>query len=402
MTLEQIKKLDNKYLVNIYNGRYPLCFTSGDGVELTDISGKKYIDFVAGIAVNSLGYNHPALVNAICEKAKSVMHCSNFYYIQEQALLAEKLCQISFGNKVFFANSGTEANEGAVKMAKKHFSRQGLKKHKIITLKNSFHGRTLAMVAATGQEKYQQPYHPLTNGIANVETGDIDSLKNAIDDETCAVMIELIQGEGGVVMLSNEYVSAVRNLCDEKGILLIFDEVQTGIGRTGKMFAYEHFGVTPDIMTLAKGLGGGFPIGAIIAKEKCASFEPGDHGTTFGGNPMACTCALAVLETIEKDGLLENVTSLGKHLGEELGKMADKYGFTVKSQGIGFLRGLKLAPELVVGSVMTAMIDSGFLLCPSGGNTLRIVPPLIMDKTNIDKMLISLDAVFNSIQSKRI
>ncbi len=200
-TIDQIKNLDDKYFVNIYNGRYPLCFTAGNGVELTDISGKKYIDFVAGIAVNSLGYNHPALVEAICKKAKSVMHCSNFYYIEEQAYLAERLCHVSFGGKVFFANSGTEANEGAVKMAKKYFSKQGLKKHKIITLNNSFHGRTLAMVAATGQEKYQKPYKPLTNGITNVEPDDIAALANAIDAETCAVMIELVQGEGGVVSL---------------------------------------------------------------------------------------------------------------------------------------------------------------------------------------------------------
>ena len=400
MTLEQIKNLDEQYFVNIYNGRYPLCFTEGSGVELTDISGKKYIDFVAGIAVNSLGYNHPALVDAIYKKAKSVMHCSNFYYIQEQAQLAQMLCEVSFGDKVFFANSGTEANEGAVKMAKKHFSKKGINKHKLITLNNSFHGRTLAMVAATGQKKYQKPYIPLASGIINIEANNIDALNAAIDNETCAVMIELIQGEGGVIMLDKEYVSTVRDICDKKDVLLIFDEVQTGIGRTGKMFAYEHFGVTPDIITLAKGLGGGFPIGAIIAKDEFASFEAGDHGTTFGGNPMACACALAVIDTIKKDNLLSSVANLGEYLGNELDKLTTKYEFVLKSQGIGFLRGLKLAPGLAAGAVISSMMNLGFLLCPSGGNTIRIVPPLIMDKSNIEKMLFALDAVLSDIQNK--
>ncbi len=396
--LNEIKNKTDNYFVNIYSGRYPLCFVDGDGVELTDISGKKYIDFVAGIAVNALGYNHSALVTAITNKAKTVMHCSNFYYVKEQAELAQKLCQLSFGDKVFFANSGTEANEGAIKMAKKYFSKQGINKHKIITLKNSFHGRTLAMVAATGQEKYQKPYKPLVNGIANVKAGDIKALKKAIDDETCAVMIELIQGEGGVLMMDKSYVQAVRELCDNSDILLIFDEVQTGIGRTGKMFGYEHFGVKPDIITLAKGLGGGFPIGAIVAAEKVTAVEPGDHGTTFGGNPMACACGLAVLDTIETDKLLDHVSIVGEYFGSLLKSLEDKYPFVIKSQGIGFLRGLKIDDSISVGTIISKMMDIGYLLCPSGCNTLRMVPPLIMDKENIDSMIASLDSVLKNIQ----
>ena len=391
--LEHISDLNDKYFVNIYNGRYPLCFTDGEGVELTDISGKKYIDFVAGIAVNALGYSHPVLVNAIIDKANTVMHCSNFYFVKEQAELAEKLCQLSFGDKVFFANSGTEANEGADKLAKKYFSKLGEKKHKVITLKNSFHGRTLAMVAATGQEKYQEPYKPLVNGIINVESGDIKALEDAIDDETCAVMIELIQGEGGVLLMDADYVKAVRKLCDDKGILLIFDEVQTGIGRTGKMFAYEHFDVTPDIMTLAKGLGGGFPIGTIVATESAAAFEPGDHGTTFGGNPMACACALAVLNTIENDDLLAHVELVGEHFKDLLYSLEAKYSFVLKTQGMGFLCGLKIDEKINVGIIINKMINKGFLLCPSGGNTLRMVPPLIMSNDNIEKMISILDDV---------
>ncbi len=396
--LENIIEKSNKYFVNIYNSRYPLCFTDGDGVMLTDITGKKFLDFTAGIAVNSLGYNHPALVEAIISKAKSVMHCSNFYYIKEQSDLAEKLCALSFGDKVFFANSGTEANEGAVKMARKYFSKKGIKKHKIVTLKNSFHGRTLAMVAATGQEKYQKPYKPLVNGIINVESGNINALKNAIDNKTCAVMIELVQGEGGVILMDKDYIKAVRKLCTDNRILLIFDEVQTGIGRTGKMFAYEHFGIEPDIMTLAKGLGGGFPIGAIIAKDEYASFEPGDHGTTFGGNPVACACASAVLSAIEKENLLEHVSSLGQYMENLLENLTEKYSIVIKTQGIGYLRGLKIAESINVNSIINKMIDKGFLLCPSGGNTLRIVPPLIMDKENIKKMISALDNVLNTLQ----
>lgn len=396
--LNEIKDKNDNYFVNIYNSRYPLCFVDGDGVELTDISGKKYIDFVAGIAVNALGYNHSSLVSAITTKVKTVMHCSNFYYVKEQAELAQKLCQLSFGNKVFFANSGSEANEGAIKMAKKHFNKQGKNKHKIITLKNSFHGRTLAMVAATGQEKYQKPYEPMVNGIINVDSGDIKALENAIDDETCAVMIELIQGEGGVIMMEKDYVKSVRKLCDDKDILLIFDEVQTGIGRTGKMFAYEHYGVEPDIMTLAKGLGGGFPIGAIVATDKAASFEPGDHGTTFGGNPMACVCGQVVVDTIENDRLLDHVSIVGEYFGNLLKTFGDKYSFVIKSQGIGFLRGLKIDERIPVGTIISKMIDKGYLLCPSGGNTLRMVPPLIMDKENIDSMAIVLDSVLKDIQ----
>ena len=397
MTLEHIKELNDKYFVDIYTGRYPLCFTDGEGVELTDISGKKYIDFVAGIAVNCLGYNHPALVEAITKKAKGVMHCSNFYYIQEQAELIEKLCQLSFGEKAFIANSGSEANEGALKMAKKYYSKQGINKYKLITLTNSFHGRTLAMVAATGQPKYQKPYKPLVQGITNVEKGDIEALKAAIDDETCAVMMELVQGEGGVLMMDAGYVKAVRKLCDEKDVLLIFDEVQTGIARTGKMFGYEHYGVTPDIMTLAKGLGGGFPIGAIVASAKAAAFEPGDHGTTFGGNPMACACALAVLDTIEKENILKNVTMLGEFFEEQLELISNKYDFVIKPQGKGLLRGLKIDEDVSIAPIINEMRERGYLLCPSGGNTLRMVPPLIMDKENTANMLKALDEVLSEI-----
>lgn len=402
MNLDTIKNLTSKNFVNIYNGRFPLCFTGGNGVILEDISGKHYVDFVSGIAVNCLGYNHPALVKAITDKAAGVMHCSNFYFIKEQAQLAKKLCDLSFGDKVFFANSGAEANEGAIKMAKKYFSKQNINKHKIITLKNSFHGRTLAMVAATGQAKYQKPYKPLVNGFTNVEPGDINALEQAIDNETCAVLMELIQCEGGVIMMDKSYVQAVRKLCDDKGILLIFDEVQTGIGRTGKLFAYEHFGIEPDIMTLAKALAGGFPIGAIIAKDEYAAFEPGDHGTTFGGNPMACACALAVLDTIESENLLNHVSNIGKYFDEKIQCLVDKYPQAKESVGLGYMRGLKLTDSITNIDIINKMIDKGFLLCPSAHNTLRMIPPLIMDKENITSMILALDDVLKQYNKEEV
>lgn len=399
MNLDKIKKLDDKYFFKIYNGRYPLCFESGNGVELTDISGKTYIDFVAGIAVNCLGYNHPALVKAICDKAKTVMHCSNFYYVKEQAELIKRLADLSFGDKVFIANSGTEANEGAIKLARKYFYKQGISKYKVISLTNSFHGRTLCMVAATGQKKYQKPYKPLPDGFINVEYGNIDAMKAAIDDETCAILMELVQGEGGIILMDKDYVKQVRELCDEKGILLILDEVQTGIGRTGKYFAYEHFDIEPDIMTLAKGLGGGVPIGAVVATNKAAAFEPGDHGTTFGGNPLACASALAVLDTIEKDNLLDNVNTVGHYLSTLLKEIVNKYDIVKEHRGLGLMQGIEIDKKVNVSEIVNQMIDKGFLLCPSGENTLRIVPPLIIEKQHISAMVEALDRVLEKLQN---
>ena len=310
MNLNEIKQADKDYFMGVYAGRMPVCFIDGEGCYLYDTEGKKYLDAFAGIAVNALGYNHPKLAQTICDKAHSVMHTSNVFYVKEQSMLEKKLCELSFADKVFFGNSGSEANEGAIKLARRYFKNLGEDRYKVISLDKSFHGRTLCMVAATGQKKYQKPFEPLPNGFVNVEAS-IEAIEAAIDGETCAVMIELVQGEGGIVKMDKQFVRDVRALCDKHGILLIFDEIQTGIGRTGTMFAYESYGVEPDIMTLAKGLGGGVPIGALLASDKAAAFKPGDHGTTFGGNALACASAHTVLTAIEDENILPNVNEAG-------------------------------------------------------------------------------------------
>jgi len=288
MRLNEIIEMDKQYYMNTFN-RAPVCFERGEGMYLWDINGKKYTDLLAGIAVSALGHSHPALVQAITEQASKLIHCSNLYYIEYQAKLAKLIVENSCADKVFFANSGAEANEGAIKLARLYFRKKGFpEKFEIITLEKSFHGRTLATLAATGQEKYQKNYCPLTPKFLSVPINDLEALEKAITPCTCAVMLEPIQGEGGVNPTTVEYIRGVRELCDRKGILLIFDEVQCGLGRTGKLFGYQHYGVEPDIFTLAKGLAGGFPIGALCAKDFVASaFEPGDHGSTFGGNPLA-------------------------------------------------------------------------------------------------------------------
>ncbi|MBO5364978.1 MAG: aminotransferase class III-fold pyridoxal phosphate-dependent enzyme, partial [Clostridia bacterium] len=284
MTLQEIQALDERYYMNTFGARTPVCFQKGEGITLTDTEGKTYRDFFAGIAVNALGYAHPRLVQELQEQVAHITHTSSVYYVENQARLAQMLVEHSCGNRAFFASTGAEANEGAIKLAKKYFVEKGKpEKREFITLKNSFHGRTLATVAATGQEKYQKPYLPLLEKFTHVEINDIDGLKAALTPNTAAIMVEMIQGESGVMPLEQSFVDAIADICKEQDILLIADEVQTGIGRTGKLFAYEWYGVEPDIVTMAKGLGGGIPIGAFVAKESVAqAFTPGDHGTTFG------------------------------------------------------------------------------------------------------------------------
>ena len=298
MNLSEIKSLDSQHFLGVFGERTPVCFVRGEGSTLYDQDGKAYTDLFAGIAVNALGYNHPAITNALIAQAQAgVLHTSNIYYVEPQAKLAELLCRHTFADRVFFSNSGAEANEGAMKLAVKYFYAQGSKRYKIISADHSFHGRTLATVAATGHDYYQEPFRALLpKGISQVPYNDLDALKAAIDDETAAIMLEPMQGEGGVTPGNAEYLRAVRQLCDDNGILLIFDEVQTGVCRTGSFYCYEQYGVTPDIMTSAKGLGCGVAIGAILATEKVASaISIGDHGSTFGGNTLACAVSLAAV-----------------------------------------------------------------------------------------------------------
>lgn len=390
--LETIIELDEKYYMNTFGKRKPVCFESGKGIKLKATDGKEYYDFMAGIAVNALGYGNPRLVNTIKNQAEKLLHTSSLYYIENQAKLAAMLCENSFADKAFFCNSGAEANEGAIKLARKYFYNKGECKYEVITLEKSFHGRTLATVAATAQEKYQKPYMPLPEKFVHVPKNDIEALKNALTDKTCAIMLELIQGESGVMPLSKDYVKAVRELCDEKGILLIFDEIQTGIGRTGKLFCYENYGVTPDIMTLAKALAGGVPIGAIVAKDEVCAFTPGDHGTTFGGNPLATGAGCAVIDEIVNCGVLDNAKEMGEYLVNSLNVLKNKKSCIKEVRGMGLMIGIEFndANAKKYGDIL---FDKGILVGVIGDSVFRLVPPLVLTKSDIDYLVNTLDEI---------
>lgn len=385
MNLTKIMDMDSTYYMNTFGKRTPVCFEYGKGIKLYDTDGREYYDFLAGIAVNALGHSHPALVEAVKAQAGKLIHCSSLYYIESQAKLAKLLVENSCADRIFFSNSGAEANEGAFKLARIYFKKKGMpEKFGIITLKKSFHGRTLTTVAATGQEKYQKPYAPLIPGFKHVPLNDIDSLRAAVDDETCAIMMEPIQGESGVYPADVEYVRAVRKLCDEKGLLLIFDEIQTGMARTGKLFGYQHFGVEPDIFTLAKALAGGLPIGALCAKEHVASaFEPGDHGSTFGGNPLVCSAAIAVMNTIIDDKLCDNAKDMGLYFKSSLEKIAEKLNIVSEIRGVGLMIGIQLNSDKAV-EVKNKLFEKGFLVGSVGTNIIRMLPPLILTEADID------------------
>ena len=396
MELKDIIELDKKYFMNTFGNRTPVCFTHGKGINLWDLEGNKYYDFLAGIAVSALGHSHPMLVKAIQDQAGKFIHCSSLYYIEQQAKLAQVLVENSCADKVFFANSGAEANEGAIKLARIYFKKKGLEnRFDIITLEKSFHGRTLATIAATGQDKYQKPFSPLTPRFISVPINDLDALNKVVNEHTCGIMIEPIQGESGVNLTTIEYMKGVRKLCDEKGILLIFDEVQCGLGRTGKLFGYEHYGVEPDIFTLAKALGGGFPIGALLAKEFVAqAFSRGDHGSTFGGNPLACAAGLAVMDELLNNGVVENSGKMGNYFINKLNILADKHTVIKKVRG----KGLMLAIEFTIDKaeeIKNKCFEKKYLLGNVGNNVLRILPPLIVNEKDIDGMVEMLDEVLS-------
>lgn len=399
MKLNEIIDIDKKYYMNTFGNRTPVCFEYGKGINLFSTDGKKYYDFLAGIAVNVLGHSHPAIVNAVKEQAEKLIHCSSLYYIEPQAKLAKMLVENSCADRVFFANSGAEANEGAIKLAKIYFYKKGMhEKCEIITLKNSFHGRTITTVTATGQEKYQKPYMPLTPGFKHVAINDLKDLYNTVNNNTCAIMLELIQGESGVNPVSAEYLKGVRKLCDEKGILLIFDEIQTGLGRTGKLFAYQHYGVEPDILTLAKALGGGMPIGAICAKEHVASaFEPGDHGSTFGGNPLVCAVGLSVLSFILQDDLSEKACEMGEYLMDALSTLSKKHTIISGIRGKGLMVGVQLSEDKAV-AIKNKCFEKGYLIGNVGNSVLRLLPPLIVSREDIDGMVNTLDEVLEELK----
>lgn len=396
MNLNEIRALDEQYYMNTFGKRLPVAFDHGQGVMLYDTEGRAYTDFFAGIAVNALGYNHPAVTKAIVEQAGKVCHTSNLYYIEPQAKLAKLLCENSFADKVFLGNSGAEANEGAMKLAVKYFYEKGEDRYEILTARNSFHGRTLATIAATGQEKYQKPYAKLLPAcVRNVPFGDLAALRAAATPHTAAVMLEVIQAEGGVVVGEADYIQGVRALCDELGLLLIVDEVQTGMGRCGALFAHELYGIVPDIMTLAKALGGGVPIGAVLAKaEVAAAFHPGDHGSTFGGNPLACAAALAVVQTLLSEDLPAKAGKTGAHLKVQLQAVAKKHPAAVLDvRGEGLLLGIALAQDVAAGEVVAKLLEKGFVTGTAAGNVLRLLPPLILEEADCGALCRALDEV---------
>jgi acetylornithine/N-succinyldiaminopimelate aminotransferase len=390
-------------------GRFPIAIEKGEGCRLWDTDGKEYLDFVAGIATCTLGHAHPALIAAVTAQIQKIHHVSNLYYIPEQGQLAAWLVENSCADKVFFCNSGAEANEAAIKLVRKyaHTHLDQVEQPIILTAKASFHGRTLATVTATGQEKYQQGFEPLPTGFAYVPYNDITAIENAIADldegtfsRVVGIMIEPLQGEGGVRPGDLEYFLKLRKICDDNQILLVFDEVQVGIGRTGKLWGYENLGVEPDIFTSAKGLAGGIPIGAMLCKDSCAVFEPGNHASTFGGNPFVCGAALAVLQTLEQDNILQNVQARGEQLRVRLRAIAQKYpNLFTEVRGWGLINGLELRSDVDLTSIdlVKAAMEAGLLLAPAGGKVLRFVPPLIVSQAEVDEAAGILEKVIEKI-----
>jgi acetylornithine/N-succinyldiaminopimelate aminotransferase len=381
-------------LANTY-ARYPILLVRGQGIKVWDSNGKEYFDFVGGLAVCNLGHCHPKVVQALQEQAAQLIHCSNFYYIGPQVELARRLCEHSFGERVFFCNSGAEANEAAIKLARRYAAqRYGPERYQIITMENSFHGRTMGALSATGQEKFRKGFEPLLPGFIYCPFDDLEAVADAIGPQTCAVMVEPIQAEGGVNLPSPDYLKGLRRLCDQTGTLLIFDEVQVGMGRTGKLFAYEHYDTPPHIMTLAKALANGVPIGALVATDEVAqSFVPGTHASTFGGNPLATKVGCCVIDTLLENGILENCQEMGDYLLKELFAFKGQYPSIRAVRGKGLITGVEL--EFAGKGIVERCMDKGFLINCTADRVLRFLPPLIVTKKEIDLLLTALDEVFS-------
>ncbi|MDP3790818.1 MAG: aspartate aminotransferase family protein [Candidatus Omnitrophota bacterium] len=386
---DKVVEMYDKYVMCTYK-RVPFCLEKAKGSKVWDIDGREYLDFFPGWAVSGIGHCHPMVSNAVAKQAKKLMHVSNNYYSQLQGLLAKRIIEESFSGKVFFANSGAEANEGAVKLARKYGHDNG--RYQIITMTKSFHGRTLGMISATGQDKVKKGFEPLIKGFIHIPFNDIEALKEAINEKTIAVMFEPIQCEGGINIASKEYMQAVRKLCDEKDIVMILDEVQTGMGRTGKFFCYQQYGIEPDIMTLAKSLGGGVPIGACVARGKFASvLTPGTHASTFGGSPIVCAAALAVFEAIKKEKLLQNTNKMGAYLVKKLKALKKKYHFISQIRSVGLVIGVEL--NIKGEDIYQKCLEAGLLLNCTQDTVLRIMPPMTVSAKEIDKAVSILDKV---------
>jgi acetylornithine/N-succinyldiaminopimelate aminotransferase len=393
MTQEIIKKAD-QVIAKTYK-RFPIVIAKGKGCTLWDTDGKKYTDFVAGIAVCNLGHAHPQVSKALCMQADTLFHVSNLYYTIPQVDLAYWLTENSFADRVFFCNSGAEANEAAIKLARKYFKEKGESgRYRIISMEHSFHGRTMATLSATGQDKIKQGFEPVLEGFDYVPFSDISALQGTIGPSTCAVLIEPIQGEGGVRCPDPDYLKAVRQVCDDTGILLIFDEIQTGMGRTGRLFAYEHFGITPDIMTLAKALANGLPIGAMLAREEVAdAFGPGSHASTFGGTPVVTAASLEVVRVLSEEKIVDHCKNIGGYFKDKLSWLKDRHEVIEDVRGMGLLLGMKLRME--GDQIVASCMEKGFLINCIQGNILRFIPPLIIEKQEIDALVACLDEVLN-------
>jgi predicted acetylornithine/succinylornithine family transaminase len=394
--LEWAMHLDKTYYMNIFGDRIPVAFTHGKGSWLYSTEGEKYLDLLGGIAVNSVGHGNPRLVKAISSQAKKLIHCSSLYYVPNQGELARNLVERSFADRAFFCNSGAEANEAAIKLVRAYFSKKGEPRSKIITALKSFHGRTLAAVTATGQAKYNKDFAPLPGGFKYVPYNDIDALRQAVDSDTGAVMLEVVQGEGGVLPATKEFLTAASEICKATGALLVIDEVQTGVGRTGTFFGFEAFGITPDIVTLAKGLAGGVPIGCMLSTQEIASaFTPGSHGSTFGGNPLATAAALAVLEEIDKKKLMKNAMNVGSFMTKKLDQLAKKTAAIKQVRGMGLLIGIEFSePNAVL--LKKKLFESGFLVGSIGDSVIRLAPPLILTKREAALFVDTLTAILET------
>jgi acetylornithine/N-succinyldiaminopimelate aminotransferase len=397
MPTEELKDDAATYLMQTYS-RQPISIARGRGAKVYDLEGREYIDFVGGIAVNVLGHGHPDLVQAIQRQAAQLIHTSNLYYTEPQVRLARLLVDHSFADRVFFCNSGAEANEAAIKLARRYgHERHGANRFEVITMKNSFHGRTLGMLTATGQDKVQKGFEPLMPGFAYAPFNDFSALEAMVNDQTAAIMLEPIQAEGGVYVADRDYLRRLREFCTQKDILLIFDEIQTGIGRTGTFFAYEQLGVKPDIMTLAKGLAGGVPIGACLATESVASaFTPGAHASTFGGNPLACAAALAVCRVLLEGRVLDHAKRMGEYLAKGLTDCKDRYRIVTDIRGLGLLQGMEVDTD--AKTLVADALARGILINAATERVLRFVPPLIISQQEIDKLLELLSTLLNQRQ----
>ena len=403
---DKVIGLYDKYIMTTYK-RVPFCLEKAKGAKVWDIDGKSYLDFFPGWAVSGIGHCHPMVSNAVAKQAKKLIHVSNNYYSKLQGLLAKKIIEESFKGKVFFANSGAEANEAAVKLARRYGHDKGRPacqmsngqqsgRYQVITMLKSFHGRTLGMIAATGQEKVKKGFEPIPEGFVHIPFNDIEARKEAITDKTAAVMFEPIQCEGGINIATLEYMKEVRKICDEKDILMILDEVQTGMGRTGEIFCFKNYGVTPDVMTLAKAIGGGVPIGACVAREKFQDvLTPGTHASTFGGSPLVSAAALAVFEAIKKEKLLANTKKQGAYLTKKLEALKKKYHFIKEIRSMGLVIGVELSVE--GDSIYSKCLEEGLLINCTQGNILRIMPPMNVTKAEIDKAISILDKVFAKV-----